>query len=302
MSRIAYVNGRYVPFSQAMVHVEDRGYQFSDGVYEVCLLLNGRLLDAEPHLQRLGRSLAELSIPWPMSAAALQTAMARLVRRNRIDNGALYLQITRGVARRDHAFPNPAPASALVMTVRRFDLDSFAARQTAGVAVVCVPDRRWTRRDIKSVSLLGNVLAKQAAREKGAAEAWMVDREGLVTEGASTTAWIVTEGETLVTRQLSEDILPGITRQVILALAADTGMTVAERAFTVAEAQGAREAFLASTTSFITPVTAIDGKRIGGGVPGPVAAALIRRHWGHVAAQTGLDPALYGGQDPSPAA
>ncbi len=290
MSRIAFVNGRYLPHRLAAVHIEDRGYQFSDGVYEVCLFLGGRFLDLEPHLERLARSLAALDIAMPMGRRALVSVMHRLMRRNRLETGTLYLQVTRGVAPRDHAVPARPPRPALVMTARRFDLAALRRRQESGIAVVTVPDERWKRCDIKSVSLLGNVRAKQAAGAAGGAEAWMVDDRGAITEGASSTAWIVDRDGRLVTRHLGPDILPGITRAVILSLTGESGIGLVERPFSADEARRAREAFTASTTRFIMPVVRIDGHAIGDARPGPLTRALIARHWRHVAAETGCEP------------
>ncbi|MBK5912249.1 D-amino acid aminotransferase [Rhodothalassium salexigens] len=286
MPRIAYVNGQYVPHGDAMVHIEDRGYQFSDGVYEVTLALGGRLLDEDRHLARLGRSLAALDIAPPLAKSALKLAMRKLVALNRLPDALLYQQVTRGVAPRGHAFPKRPVRPALVMTVRRFDPAAVAARQAAGAAVVTAPDLRWRRCDIKSVSLLGNVLAKQAAAEAGAQEAWMVDDVG-VTEGASTTAWIVTEGGEVVSRHLSQSLLPGVTRAVIADALAPLGVRFVERPFTVAEAQAAAEAFFTSTTSFVMPVTSIDGQTVADGRPGPVTRAIQAAHWAHVRAATG---------------
>ncbi len=272
MSRIAYVNGRYLPLREAAVHVEDRGYQFADGVYEVIGFVGGRLIDESPHLDRLDRSLGELSIAWPVSRRVLQLVMKTLIRRNGFADGILYMQITRGVARRDHAFP-AGVAPSLVMTVRR-SKPVPAALLANGAAVVTIPDIRWQRCDIKSVSLLPNVLGKQAARQAGAYEAWMVDGQGRVTEGTSTNAWIVTADGELVTRHLENAILSGITRAAILRLAQDAGLTVCERPFTAAEAKAAREAFLTSTTSYVLPVVSIDGEPVGNGRPGSVALGL----------------------------
>lgn len=290
MSRYAFVNGRYLPLGAARVHVEDRGYQFSDGIYEVCLVLGGRMLDLGPHLDRMERSLAELAIAMPMSRAALVGHMERLIARNRLREGTLYLQITRGVARREHGFPQPAPEPAVVMTTRRFDVAALCSRQQRGVRVVTAPDLRWKRCDIKSVSLLGNVLAKEFARAARAFEAWMVDEAGLVTEGSSSTAWIVDHEGRLVTRRLGADILPGITRAVVFDLAREGGLGPVERAFPVAEAKTAREAFIASTSAGVTPVVAIDDAAVGDGKPGPVTLALVERHWQHVERLTGYRP------------
>ena len=274
MSRVAYVDGRYVPHARASVHVEDRGLQFADGVYEVWSVFSGRLADAEGHFTRLSRSLAELSIAEPASRAALERVLAEVVRRNRLRDGFIYLQVTRGQAARDHAFPNPAVRPTLIITAKRVDLAASQARAERGVAVVTTPETRWARCDIKTVGLLPNVLAKQAARSAGAYEAWFVDRDGLVTEGASTNAWIVTRDGVLVTRDTGANILRGVTRAAVAELAHTLQMRVEERAFSVAEAQAAREAFITAATTFVTPVTAIDGAAVGEGAGGPVALRL----------------------------
>ncbi|MDO8535036.1 MAG: D-amino-acid transaminase [Xanthobacteraceae bacterium] len=276
MSRIAYVNGRYLPHALAMVHVEDRGYQFADGVYEVCEVREGRLVDERRHLERLKRSLAEIRIAPPMSPAALGVVMRETLRRNRLRDGLLYLQITRGVARREHAFPPSATKPSLVVTVRASDrakLDTLAA---TGIAVVTAKDNRWERVDIKTVGLLPNVLARQNARERGAREAWFVDAGGLVTEGTSSNAWIVTQAGAIVTRPATLGMLKGITRAVVLEVAARQGLSIEERPFSVAEAFKAREAFLTAATQIVMPVIEIDGHKIADGRPGPVARALRR--------------------------
>jgi D-alanine transaminase len=242
MSRIAYVNGRYVPHADAAVHVEDRGYQFADGVYEVVLVYNGRMVDEIPHLDRLDRSLGELRIPSPMSRPALRSVMRELLRRNRIHTGLIYMQVTRGVARRDHPFPKNAQPS-LVMTAKRIALPTGAAVEN-GVRVISIPDIRWERCDIKTVALLPNVLGKQQAKEAGAYEAWQVDRDGYVTEGTSTNAWIVTKDGELVTRNANQAILNGITRLTLLKLAERENLRLVERGFTIEEAKQAREAFI----------------------------------------------------------
>jgi D-alanine transaminase len=274
LSRIAYVNGRYLPRRDAMVHIEDRGYQFSDGVYEVCEVRGGRLIDERRHLERLARSLGELRIPMPMPRAALGVVMRECVRRNRVCDGIVYLQVTRGVARRDHGFPPPGTAPALVVTARSIDAAANDLAAAEGVAVVTVPDDRWGRVDIKSVALLPNVLAKQAARERGAKEAWFVDRDGRVTEGSSSNAWIVTRDGTLVTRQADHGILRGITRSVLIDAIRAQGLTLEERPFTVEEAYGAREAFLTSASMIVMPVVRIDERPVGNGAPGSIATAL----------------------------
>ena len=276
MSRIAYVNGRYLPWREAAVHIEDRGYQFSDGVYEVCEVRGGRLIDERLHLARLERSLSELRIAMPMSLKVLGIVMREVVRRNRVGDGIIYLQITRGVARRDHAFPAAGTMPSVVVTARNLDLAGNERIAADGVAVVTVPDNRWERVDIKSVSLLPNVLAKQAAREAGAKEAWFVDRNGFVTEGSSTNAWIVTREGEVVTRPVDNGILRGITRTVLIEVIKAQGLTFKERAFTAEEAYGAREAFITSASMIVMPVVRIDGRPIGNGAPGLLATALRR--------------------------
>jgi D-alanine transaminase len=274
MSRIAFVNGRYLPRSEATVHVEDRGYQFSDGVYEVCEVRDGRLIDERRHVERLQRSLGELRIPLPMSPAALGVVMRETLRRNRVRDGIVYLQVTRGVARRDHAFPPPGTQPSVVVTARNLDMARNERAAAAGVAVITVPDNRWERVDIKSISLLPNVLAKQAAREQGAGEAWFVDRDGKVTEGSSSNAWIVTMGGKVVTRAADKGILRGITRTVLIGAIEAQGLTLEERPFTVEEAYRAREAFLTAASQVVLPVVRIDGRPVGNGAPGSVATAL----------------------------
>jgi D-alanine transaminase len=274
LSRIAYVNGRYLRHAEAAVHIEDRGYQFSDGVYEVCGVRDGLLVDEDYHLERLARSLGELRIAMPMTLPALRHVLREVVGRNGISFGLVYLQVTRGVARRDHPFPNPPVRPALVVTAKRIDPKRIAASVEKGVGVITMPDQRWARRDIKSVSLLANILAKQAAREAGAYEAWLVDRDGFITEGSSTNAWIIDGEGRVITRPLSADILPGVTRRVLLEAAAREGIEVIERAFTVEEARGAREAFISASTAIITPVVRIDDVAIGNGAPGSLTMRL----------------------------
>lgn len=276
MSRIAYVNGQYLPHSQAMVGIEDRGYQFADGVYEVCEVRGGRLVDERRHMARLDRSLKELRIAHPMSPRALGIVMRETVRRNRVVNGIVYLQITRGEMRRDFPFPPEGTRPSIVVTSRSHNLAKNEKQAVEGIAVVTVPDIRWQRVDIKSVALLPNVLAKQQAREQGAREAWLVDAEGRITEGASSNAWIVTRDGTLVTRPLQTGILPGITRSVVIDLIVREGLGFEERPFTVKEAYAAREAFVTSASQLVMPVISIDGRPVGNGAPGLVASALRR--------------------------
>ena len=274
MSRIAYVNGRYLPLAAATVNIEDRGYQFSDGVYEVCEVRGGRLIDERRHMERLQRSLSELRIAMPMLPASLSVVLHETVRRNRVRWGIVYLQITRGVARRDHAFPPAGTAPSIVATARNLDLASAERAAAEGVSVVSMLDNRWERVDIKSVSLLPNVLAKQTAREQGAREAWFVDREGRVTEGSSSNAWIVTRDGAVVTRHADRAILEGITRTVVLKVLAAHGLRLEERPFTLDEAHLAREAFITSASQIVMPVVKIDGRPVGNGSPGLVATAL----------------------------
>jgi D-alanine transaminase len=274
MGRIAYVNGRFVPHAQAMVHVEDRGYQLADAVYEVWSLFDGRLADAEGHFVRLERSLSELRIAMPMSRKALTLVLRETIRRNRVREGLVYLQVSRGVAVRDHAFPKPETPPSVVVTVSRVDRAATEARAARGVAVVTAPENRWGRCDIKTVGLLPNALAKQKARAEGAAEAWFVDELGFVTEGASSNAWIVDGDGVLRTRDTNANILRGVTRLSLIDLAREAGLAVEERPFTPEEALAAREAFITGAGTLVLPVVAVDGRPVGDGVPGPVAMRL----------------------------
>jgi len=274
LSRIAYVNGRYVPHRAAQVHVEDRGYQFSDGVYEVCEIRAGQLVDERRHMDRLERSLNELRIALPMPRNALSHVFRETVARNRVRDGILYLQITRSVARRDHAFPPPGTPPSIVVTAKNYDLEKLEQGAAEGIAVVSVAENRWPRVDIKSVSLLPNVLAKQAAREAGAYEAWYVDPQGKVTEGSSSNAWIITRDGRVVTRHTDNFILAGITRTVLKNVLEALQLRLEERAFTPSEAYEAAEAFVTSAGQLVMPVVKIDGREIGDGKPGSVAKRL----------------------------
>lgn len=286
MSRIAYVNGRYLPHRAARVHIEDRGFQFADGCYEVVSIRNEMFIDAGLHLQRLRRSLAALSIDFPTGDAALTVAMTEVARRNLVREGYVYLQITRGVAARDFAFPAKTRPT-LVMTARAKALvDMKLVAQ--GIKVITIPDQRWARPDIKSVSLLPNALGKEEAKRAGAFEAWQVDRDGNVTEGTSSNAWIVTRSGELVTRQADHGILNGVTRLGLLRVAAASGLRISERPFSVAEAKSAAEALLTSSTNFILPVVAIDDAPVGDGKPGAFAKKLAAAY---------LDYAAQGGSD-----
>jgi D-alanine transaminase len=273
MSRVAYVNGRYLPHGAAAVHIEDRGFQFADSVYEVCEARDGEIVDAGRHLDRLERSLAELRMPAPMGRAALLTVLREVLRRNRVRDGSVYLQVTRGAAPRDFPFPKGV-SPTLVVTARARPRAEADRRAAAGVAVVTHPDQRWARRDIKTTGLLPNVLAKQFARERGAFEAWLIDAGGFVTEGSSSNAWIVTADGRAVTRKADHDILRGVTRTTLIDVLKREGLTLEERAFTVDEAKAAREAFLTSATTVVTAIVSIDGARIGDGRPGEIARKL----------------------------
>lgn len=274
MSRIAYVDGAYVALTKAAVSIEDRGFQFADAVYEVWRIVAGRVLDDEGHWRRLARSLHELQMRAPMSETAMRCVVRETLRRNRVRDGIAYLQISRGAAPRDHAFPGSHVTPTMVVTAKNLDRKAFALRQANGIAVITVPDQRWARCDIKSVSLLPNVLARQAAKEAGAYEAWMVDSDGFVTEGSSSNAWIVDSKGRLRTRSLEANILAGVTRAALWKIAADRQISVDQTPFTVAEAKDAREAFISSAGAMVTPVIRIDGAAIAAGAPGPVTRML----------------------------
>ena len=290
--RIAYVNGRYLPHAEAGVHVEDRGLQFADGVYEVWSVVAGDIFDEEEHLDRLERSLRELGLAMPIARGSLKFVLREVVRRNRVENGSIYLQITRGTARRDHPIPAQPLKPTLILTARNVDTNAIDQRRRAGIGVVTLPDQRWTRCDVKSTGLLANILAKTEARRAGAYEAWLVDRDGFVTEGSSTTAWIVDGEGRLVTRDLSNAILPGVTRRVALEAAADAQIPIIERRFTPEEAAGAREAFLSSASAGIMPIVAIDENPVGDGKPGPVTRRLQELYLAAAAKKAGAEKGL----------
>lgn len=278
MSRFAYVNGQFVRHGEAAVHIEDRGYQLADGVYEVWSVFDGKLADAEGHFTRLWRSLDELRIAHPMSEAALTIVLREAVRRNKVREGLCYIQVTRGVARRDHAFPNPAVPPSIVITAKSLDRVATNAKAEKGASVISVPENRWGRCDIKSIGLLPNALAKQAARERGAIEAWFVDDMGLVTEGASSNAWIIDAEGVLRTRDTNANILRGITRSTLLDVIRESGLPISEKPFTIAEAQAAKEAFITGAGSLVTPIIEVDGVKLGDGKAGPVAVGLRRSY------------------------
>jgi D-alanine transaminase len=279
MPRITYVNGRYIRHWQAAVHVEDRGYQFADAVYEVIAIVRGRLVDDDLHFERLERSLREIKMEMPYSRAIFHLKIAELLRVNRLQTGSLYLQVSRGVAPRNHQIPGLI-APSVVMTVKALATPSPEIFEN-GVSVITVPDIRWKRPDIKSVALLPNVLAKDEAVQSGVYEAWQFDTDGIVTEGTSTNAWIVTEG-CLVTHPARNEILNGVTRLALVRIAANMGVELTEKPFSVAEAKGADEAFLSSTSAFLVPIVRIDDQQIGDGRPGPVSVALLERYKEHL--------------------
>jgi len=271
MSRIVFLNGSFLPIEEAKVPFMDRGFMFGDGVYEGIGVLDGRLVDNEAHLERLERSLREVRIPNPYTRAEWTHLEEELVRRNDMTEGFIYFQVTRGVAERDFMFPDNAAPTVAMFTQAKAIVNAPAAK--TGIAVITVPDLRWKRRDIKSLNLLAQVLAKQAAKEAGAQEAWMVE-DGFVTEGGSSSGFIVTKEGRIVVRPLSNAILPGITRKSLLALSKDAGIELEERLFTVDEAYDAAEAFMTSASTFVLPIVSIDGRTIGDGKPGPITQKL----------------------------
>jgi D-alanine transaminase len=285
MSQIAYVNGAYVQVRGAAVSIQDRGFQFGDAVYEVWPVRGGKARDSQAHFARLWRSLAELRIDAPMGEAALRLVIREVMRRNQVREGLVYLQVSRGAASRDHAFPVPVPPPTIVITAKNLDARAVEARARAGVRVITTPEIRWARRDIKSVNLLPNALARQAAKERDAFEAWFVDAQGFVTEATASNAWIVDAEGSLRTRPLSNDILHGVTRARLIEVASELQMRVIETPFTRAEALSAREAFISSATNPATSVVAIDDKLIGDGRPGPVVTALHAAYLGKESAE-----------------
>ena len=281
MSRTVYVNGEFVAEENAKISVFDRGFLFADSVYEVSSVLDGQLIDNEGHLKRLHRSLTELGMRAPASDEDIVSAQMELLKRNKLQEGAVYLQATRGTAERDFKVPKDS-TPGLVMFTQEKNLRN-PPQVKNGISVVSVPDIRWKRRDIKTTGLLAQSLAKQTAADAGADDAWMVE-EGFVTEGSSNNAFIVDADGKIITRQLGNEILPGITRSAVLSLVESDNIEFEERSFTIAEAQAAREAFVTSATTFVWPVVVIDGVSIGDGKPGPVASRLRE-----VYVQTALD-------------
>jgi D-alanine transaminase len=272
LDSIAYVNGSFVPLSEATVSILDRGFLFADGIYEVSAVLDGKLVDNASHLARLERSVGEIALPLPESIERIIGIQKELIARNKLDSGLVYIEVTRGADRgRDFAFPKGVKPTLIMFTSVKDIVNAESAKR--GIAVITVPDIRWTRRDIKSVALLAQVLAKQAAAEAGAGEAWMIE-DGKVTEGGSSSAFILTQDDVIVTRQNGSEILPGCTRKAVVKLAEERQLRVEERAFSVDEALGAKEAFITSASLFVQPVVSIDGKTVANGRPGPVATRL----------------------------
>lgn len=273
MTRIAYVNGAYVRHTQAHVHIEDRGHQFADAIYEVCLVVGGKYWDLDDHLARMRRSLDALEIDLPMTDAAMTVILREVLRQNRLHDALVYFQISRGVASRNHAFPHADTPPGLVVTARKFDIGQSDETATTGIHVITQPDIRWGRVDIKTVGLLPNVLAKQAAIRAHAAEAWLT-RGDKITEGTSSNAWIIKDDGVLVTHPKTNEILGGVTRETVLACARALQITIREEAFSLPAVQSAREAFVSSATSLVMPVVSLDGTSIGTGTPGPITMRL----------------------------
>ena len=287
MTRIAYVNGRYVRHADASVHIEDRGYQFADGVYEVCEVRHGLIVDMTRHLDRLGRSLSELRIDWPMHRAALERVIREVLRRNRVRNGLFYLQVTRGVAKRDHVFPASGTKPSIVVTAKNTNPATIAGKNANGIKAITVPDNRWDRVDIKTVGLLSNALVRQQAKESGAQEAIYVDARGMVTEGAATNVWMVDSDGTILTRPAKHGILKGITRTTLMDVAKQLDLKIREEEFSVDKMLGAREVFITAATSICFPVIEIDGKTIANGHPGSVSQK-IREAFFDIAEKTSI--------------
>ncbi len=290
MPRIAYVNGRYVALAQGAVSIEDRGFQFADGVYEVIAVMNGQQLDASGHLLRLDRSLAALEMDWPCTPRVLPLLINEVLRRNRVSEGLVYLQITRGVAARDHPFPPPGTPATLVISAKPYDFSKRAGAARQGASVITVPDIRWGRCDIKTIALLPNVLAKEQAKRTGAMEAVFVDTHGMITEGGSTNIWMVDKTGALMTKPLGPEILPGIARQTLMRVAKKAGFKIVERAFSKHQLLGAHEAFFTSTTAPCMPIVQVDGDAIGKGAVGAVSHKLLDLVWREIKRQTGFVP------------
>lgn len=288
MVRVAYVNGRFLPHTKATVHIEDRGLQFADAVYEVIAVFGGRPLDLKAHHSRLVRSLRALSIVNPLSQSRLERVLTRLIKHNRVRQGLIYLQITRGVAAREHVFPSQKIQPTVIMTSRSLDVEGLLRRQKKGVSVLLVPENRWARPDIKSTSLLGNVLVKQRARQKNCFEAVYITQQGFISEGASSNIWMVTKKGEVKTWLTRQEILAGITRDSLRSLLRNGSAKFSSRPFRVKELLAASEVFLTSTSSLVTPIVRVSGHKIGTGKPGPITQKLIALYWQHVHRQTGF--------------
>lgn len=282
MTRTIYVNGSYQPYEQALVHAEDRGFQFGDAVYEVCEVTDGRIVDEARHMARLSRSLGELEIAEPMSQGAWQRVIRETVRRNRVRHGLVYIQVSRGAGPRDFLFSGVRTPPTVICLARTVDPRHQRAAAAKGISIITCPEMRWARCDIKTVMLLPASLAKQQAKQQGAQEAWFIDRDGFVLEGGSSNAWLVTADDEVVTRPADSAILRGVTRSTLIDLLARDGLELVERSFTRDEALAAKEAFITSATNLVMPVVALDGTAIGDGVPGPVVKRL-REHFHDVA-------------------
>ncbi|MFA7439357.1 MAG: aminotransferase class IV [Sphingomonadaceae bacterium] len=286
MSAVAYVNGRFLPITEAGIGIEDRSVQFADSIYEVVAFFSHRLLDMDRHIWRLRRNAAALFLDGVPTDVVLARLANRLIARSRLNDGLLYIQVSRGVAKRDHGFPTNT-ATGLMMTARRFDFRQRLTQQHEGVCAISLPDQRWSRCDIKTTGLLPAVLAKEEARRAGAFEAILYQPDGVVTEGASTNIWMVDGEGRLVTHPLCASILPGIARETLMAIAREQGIPVLERTFTLAEARAAPELFLTSTTAPVLPIVRLDGAPVGAGRPGPVVARLVPLVWKNIESLTG---------------
>lgn len=276
MSRIAFVNGEFVPHSEAYVHIDDRGYQFADGVYEVCEIRNGQIIDFDGHMTRLQFSLSELKIAMPMAITALAVKMKQTIKRNYVHDGMIYLQVTRGVSPRNHAFPPAWVKPSIILTAKSVSRQSRLQAYSNGISVISVPENRWARPDIKSIGLLPNCMAKQEAKELGAFEAWFVDDDGMVVEGSSSNAWIINQDNEIITKNANGSILKGITRAAILRQIEAQNLTIVERAFSLREAILAKEAFISSATTIVMPVVKIDNHLVAGGKVGEMAKNLLK--------------------------
>lgn len=275
MSRIIYINGTYQPYENATLHVEDRATLFADSVYEVIEIKSGNLVDQQPHIQRLQRSLDEIHLTTDFSLHTLPFIMRETIRRNRVKNGSIYIQISRGVAKRDFIFPDPQETPAtIIMFARSKSPEAMNKKAEKGIKVITLPDMRWKRPDIKSTGLLASVLARQEAKQQGAEEAWLYNSEGIITEGAASNAWIINDKAELITHPANNEILKGITREGVMRAAKQVNLNFIERNFSKKEALAAKEAFISAATNLVMPVTYIDNEPINDGIPGPITLKL----------------------------